>query len=363
MTNQNLSALSAAGVSIWLDDLSRDRLTSGSLAEMVKNDCVTGVTTNPSIFAAAIADGSSYQDQLGEVRSLPIAEVIQHLCAQDVQNACDVFAATFKNTDGDDGWVSIEVAPTLAHDAQATVAQAQQLKDLVGKDNVFVKIPATHEGVEAIEEAIARGISVNATLIFSVARYEEVTLAYLRGLARAAKNGRDISRIRSVASVFISRVDTEVDRRLAELGHPELQGEAAVANARLVYEKACEVFSGQRYEELASQGARAQRVLWASTGTKNPHYSDTRYVTELVAPHTINTMPEKTLRAFADHGHVGTLFGDKEQAEAVFGTLASAGIDLADVFSVLESEGVQKFIDAWHALETNLKTAISTLDK
>lgn len=360
--SSNLNSLVEAGVSVWLDDLSRDRLTTGSLQQLIRDDCVSGVTTNPSIFSAAIADGKAYRSQLEVIKSLPISAVIQQLCAQDVRDACDILQPVFERTNGDDGWVSIEVEPTLAHDAAATVEQARYLKKLVHKANALIKIPATIEGVVAIEDAIAEGISVNATLIFSVERYSEVAHAYQRGLKRALKVGLDLSQIRSVASVFISRVDTEVDNRLRKLGHPEFCGHAAIANAQMVVGAYESEFLGDEFESLSEYGAHSQRLLWASTGTKDANYPDTLYVSNLVYPGAINTMPEKTLRAFADHGAVGkSMVGGASEGEQAMDAITSVGVDLASVFAVLEAEGVQKFVDAWHVLEANIESAVRDL--
>ena len=357
MVNENLKALHDAGVSVWLDDLSRARLASGSLAALIESDSVSGVTTNPTIFAAAFADLSVYGEALAglKARRADVPEAIRALMAADVADACDLFAPTYTASGGFDGRVSIEVDPTLANDTDATVAQAAELRELVGRPNVLVKIPATPAGLPAIRRTIAAGISVNATLIFSVERYREVMDAYLDGLRDALAAGLDVSAIHSVASVFVSRIDTEVDRRLAALGTPEAQallGEAAVANARVAFGEFLRVFEGDAFADLAARGANPQRPLWASTGMKNPAYPDTRYVGELVARPSVNTMPETTLRAFADHGAV---YGDTireaiESAQATLAALGDAGVDLDDVMATLEREGVDKFVMSWDEL-------------
>lgn len=356
--NPRLHALADAGVSIWLDDLSRARLNSGDLAARIKQDSVTGVTTNPTIFAAALSDGTDYEAQLTELGSVSVDEAIKLCTAQDVREACDLFADIYEATSGYDGRVSIEVAPTLANDTEATIVQASELRDLVGRENVLIKIPATKEGLPAITETIASGISVNVTLIFSEERYREVMDAYLTGLENALEAGRDISSIHSVASFFISRVDTEVDKRLEELGAPELKGKAGIANAQVAFGAFNEVFNSERFAALAEQGANKQRPLWASTGTKDPAYSDTLYVSELVAPGVVNTMPEKTMMAYADHGEIGQpMEGTAELGAQTLLAVEEAGVDLADVFQLLEEEGVEKFIVSWHELERSVKNA------
>jgi transaldolase len=356
--NPNLAALSAEGVSVWLDDLSRDRLKSGNLAELIATRSVVGVTTNPSIFQAALSHGDAYDAQVAELaeRGADVDATIRTVTTDDVREACDVLAKQYELSDGIDGRVSIEVDPRLAHDTDKTILQAIELWKIVDRPNTLIKIPATLEGLPAITAVIGEGISVNVTLIFSVQRHKAVMDAYLAGLEAASQAGHDLSKIHSVASFFVSRVDTEVDKRLEALGTGEalaLRGLAAVANARLAYEAYQEVFAGgERFEALKGDGARVQRPLWASTGVKNPDYSDTLYVTELVAPHTVNTMPEKTIDAVADHGVItgDTVSGTAPEAHAVFGKLEAAGIDIDDVFVVLEEEGVQKFEASWHEL-------------
>jgi transaldolase len=355
--SERLKALSDAGVSIWLDDLSRERIETGNLAELVKNKFVVGVTTNPTIFASAISDGERYDD---EVRDLvadgaDVDKVVLELTTSDVQAACDVLRPTYDATDGVDGRVSIEVAPDLAFDTDATLASARQLWAEVDRDNLFVKIPATTEGAPAITDALGEGISINVTLIFGLDRYASVMDAYLKGLEKALDAGHDLSRIHSVASFFVSRVDTEIDKRLEEIGTEEalaLRGKAGVANARLAYRDYQKFFEGDRWAKLAEAGANTQRPLWASTGVKNPDYSDTMYVSELVVANIVNTMPEKTLEAFADHGEVDgdqvtTMYDDAQQ---VMDDLKAVGIEYDDVIATLEQEGVDKFAKSWQEL-------------
>ncbi|MGV0634204.1 transaldolase [Mycolicibacillus trivialis] len=356
--NPNLAALSAAGVSVWLDDLSRDRLTTGNLAELIATRSVVGITTNPTIFQKALAEGDSYEAQLTELagRGADVDAAIRTATTDDVRQACDVLRPQWEASGGVDGRVSIEVDPRLAHETDKTVAQAVELWKIVDRPNLFIKIPATEAGLPAITATLAEGISVNVTLIFSVERYRGVAEAFLAGMEAARAAGHDLASLESVASFFVSRVDTEIDARLEKIGTPEalaLRGKAGVANARLAYAAYREVFeSGERFAALAEAGARVQRPLWASTGVKNPDYPDTLYVTELVAPHTVNTMPEKTIEAVADHGTVtgDTVTGTEQAAAAVFDELAEVGIDVADVFAVLEREGVQKFEASWSEL-------------
>ena len=353
--NPNLAALSAAGVSVWLDDLSRERLQTGNLQELIDTKSVVGVTTNPSIFQAALSKGNAYDGQVKELaeRGADVDATIRTVTTDDVRNACDVLAKQYEQSDGIDGRVSIEVDPRLANDTDKTILQAIELWKIVDRPNLLIKIPATMAGLPAITSVIAEGISVNVTLIFSVERHRLVMDAYLAGLEAAKEAGHDVSKIHSVASFFVSRVDTEIDKRLEKIGSDEalaLRGQAGVANARLAYAAYEEVFvGGDRFEPLKADGARVQRPLWASTGVKNPDYSDTLYVTELVAPHTVNTMPEKTIDAVADHGVINgdTVTGTGDAAQEVFDKLAAAGIDLPDVFKVLEDEGVEKFEKSW----------------
>ncbi|MEN4472885.1 transaldolase [Mycolicibacterium cosmeticum] len=355
--NPNLAALSAAGVSVWLDDLSRDRLQTGNLQNLIDTRSVVGVTTNPSIFQAALSKGDAYDAQVKELaeRGADVDATIRTVTTDDVRNACDLFAKAYEASGGVDGRVSIEVDPRLAHDTDKTILQAIELWKIVDRPNLLIKIPATEAGLPAITAVIAEGISVNVTLIFSVERHRAVMDAYLEGLEKAKEAGHDLSKIHSVASFFVSRVDTEIDARLEKLGSEEalaLRGQAGVANARLAYAAYEEVFGGERFAKLKESGARVQRPLWASTGVKNPDYSDTLYVTELVAPNTVNTMPEKTLEAVADHGVItgDTISGTAEASQQVFDKLSAIGIDLTDVFLVLENEGVDKFEKSWGEL-------------
>jgi transaldolase len=354
-SNSNLAALSDAGVSIWLDDLSRHRITSGNLAELISDYAVVGVTSNPTIFAKALSNAADYDAQVNELaaRGASVDDAVREITTTDVRNAADVFRSVYEATGGLDGRVSLEVDPRLAHDTERTVAEAVDLWKAVDRPNLMVKIPATVEGLPAITRALAEGVSVNVTLIFSVQRYRDVMDAFLTGLERARNNGHDLSTIASVASFFVSRVDTEVDKRLRSIeGGDALLGKAAVANARLAYAAYQEVFSSDRWKALAAQGARPQRPLWASTGVKDPSYSDTLYVDELVAPNTVNTMPEATLHATADHADVrgDTVSGTGAAAQEVFDALSAAGVDLDDVFAVLEREGVEKFEKSWEEL-------------
>jgi transaldolase len=353
--NPNLAALSAAGVSVWLDDLSRDRLNTGNLQELIDTKCVVGVTSNPTIFQLALSKGHAYDAQIAELaeRGADVDAAIRTVTTDDVRAACDVLRPQWEASHGVDGRVSLEVDPRLAHDTDKTILQAIELWKIVDRPNLFIKIPATLAGLPAITAVIAEGISVNVTLIFSVERHRAVMDAYLSGLEAAKEGGHDLSKIHSVASFFVSRVDTEIDKRLEKIGSDKalaLRGQAGVANARLAYGAYEEVFvGGSRFDALMADGARVQRPLWASTGVKNPDYSDTLYVTELVAPNTVNTMPEKTIDAVADHGVItgDTVTGTTAAAQGTFDELAAAGIDLPDVFKVLEDEGVEKFEKSW----------------
>ena len=357
MSNERLGQLADAGVSIWLDDMSRERLNSGNLQELITDKHVVGVTTNPTIFAGALAKGDAYDEQVRELaaRGASVVDAVREITVADVQQACDVFSGTWETTGGVDGRVSLEVDPGLARDTEGTVAQALDLWKAVDRPNLLVKIPATEAGLPAITRALAEGVSVNVTLIFSVERYRAVMGAFLDGLEQAAANGQELSRIASVASFFVSRVDAEIDKRLEALGGDDalaLRGKAAVANSRLAYAAYEEVFSSDRWQALEAKGARKQRPLWASVGVKNPEYSDTLYVTELVVADTVNTMPEKTLLAFGDHGevHGDRVTGTAGEAQEVFDALERVGVDLTDVFLVLENEGVEKFEKSWTEL-------------
>jgi transaldolase len=356
-STDNLAALSEAGVSIWLDDLSRQRINSGNLVELITERHVVGVTSNPTIFAHAVEHAEDYADQVCALasRGASAEEAIREIVVADVQQACDVFSGTWETSGGVDGRVSLEVDPRVAHDTEATIAQAGELWKVVDRPNLMIKIPATVESLPAITGALADGISVNVTLVFSVERHRKVMAAFFEGLEQASANGYDLATIASVASFFVSRVDTEVDKRLEAIGTEEalaLRGQAAVANARLAYAAYQQEFSTERWAQLKEAGARPQRPLWASTGVKNPAYPDTKYVTELIAPGVVNTMPENTLLAVADHGEVlgDQVSGTAEQAQRVFDELSEVGIDLDDVFDVLEREGVEKFDASWSEL-------------
>lgn len=351
-----LRALADVGVSVWLDDLSRDRLTTGNLKELIQSG-ISGVTTNPSIFQAALSVGHAYDEQVARLAAegTDVDEAVFHLTTQDVRDACDLLMPLYEETGGVDGRVSIEVDPRLAHDHHATVEQAKRLYDAVARPNVLIKIPATLEGLPAISDALTEGISVNVTLIFALDRYRAVMNAFLTGLEQAREHGRDLSTIHSVASFFVSRVDTEVDKRLDALGTEPaaaLRGRAGIANARLAYQAYEEVFSTPRWTNLADDGAHPQRPLWASTGVKDPAYPDTMYVTELVAPGTVNTMPEKTLDAVVDHGSVtgDTVTGGYAEAGEVLDALERLGISYTEVTEQLEKEGVDKFEKSWEEL-------------
>ncbi|WP_435273571.1 transaldolase [Streptomyces parvulus] len=352
-----LKRLADQGVSVWLDDLSRRRIESGGLAGLVRTRNVVGVTTNPSIFQAAIGSGEGYEEQLADLatRGVTVDEAVRMMTTADVRAAADVLREVYDATGGRDGRVSIEVDPRLAHDTRATVAEARQLAWLVDRPNVMIKIPATRAGLPAITEVIGAGISVNVTLVFSLERYAEVMDAYLAGLERARAAGLDLAGIHSVASFFVSRVDTEIDKRLTLLGTEEalaLRGRAALANARLAYEAYERVFAGDRFTALAGARANPQRPLWASTGVKDPAFRDTLYVEELVAPGTVNTMPEATLDAAADHGDVrgDTVTGGYAQARADLAAVERLGVPYDEVVEQLEQEGVAKFEDAWRDL-------------
>ncbi|EMD28964.1 transaldolase [Amycolatopsis azurea] len=367
MSTDKLAQLSEAGVSIWLDDLSRERLNTGNLAALIRDKHVVGVTTNPTIFANAMSKGEAYDEQTKELaaRGADVEATIRELTTTDVRNAADLFRDVYTATNGVDGRVSIEVDPRLAKETDKTVAEAQDLWKTVDRPNVLIKIPATEEGLPAITRTLAEGISVNVTLIFSVERYKAVIEAYFAGLEQAKANGHDLKGIHSVASFFVSRVDTEIDKRLGAIGTDAataLRGEAAIANARLAYAAFEELFASDRWKALAEEGANAQRPLWASTGVKDPEYSDTRYVDQLVVKDTVNTMPEKTLDASADHADVtgDTVTGKGPDAQAVFDKLSVVGIDIDDVFKVLEDEGVEKFEKSWVEL---LETVTGQLEK
>jgi transaldolase len=363
-----LQQLSDAGVSIWLDDLSRERLETGNLADLVEHSHVVGVTSNPSIFQSALSKGERYDAQIRELAALgsDTDQTVRVLTTDDVREACKVLRPVYDATDGVDGRVSIEVSPGLAHDTEQTVAEAADLWKTVDQPNLMIKIPGTVEGGPAITETLAAGISVNVTLIFGLDQYRNVMEAHLAGLEKARENGHDLTTIHSVASFFVSRVDTEIDKRLDATTSgsgtdADLKGKAGVANARLAYQAYEETLAGERWASLEADGARRQRPLWASTGVKNPDYRDTMYVDDLVVEDTVNTMPEATMKAVADHGEIK---GDQvrpfyDDAAAHMAALAEAGIDYDDVIEVLIKEGVDKFVTAWAELGETVTEALA----
>ncbi|GAA1666442.1 transaldolase [Nonomuraea maheshkhaliensis] len=352
--SENLNKLSGQGVAIWLDDISRERLRTGNLDQLIKEKNVVGVTSNPTIFASALSKGDAYDSQLHDlaVRGVDVGEAVRAITTYDIRWAADVLRPVYDASGGVDGRVSLEVDPRLARESEKTIAEARALWWLVDRPNLLIKIPATVEGLPAITQAISEGISVNVTLIFSLERYRAVMDAWLTGLEAAQAKGLDLGSIESVASFFVSRVDTEIDKRLDQLGKPELKGKAGVANARLAYAAFEDVVNSERWQRLRAAGARPQRPLWASTGVKNPEYSDTLYVDQLVAPGTVNTMPEKTLDATADHANItgDTVRPFYEQAWNTMAALKDAGVDYDDVVKVLEDEGVEKFEASWNEL-------------
>ena len=354
-----LHQLAERGQSVWIDFLSRGFVHDGELRRMIEDDAVTGITSNPSIFQQAIANGREYDDQLKELVSTTddATEIFFALAVDDVRDACDVLRPIWERTEGQDGYVSLEVDPTLAHDTERTLEQAIRLHDEVGRPNVLIKIPATLEGLPAIEDAIARGVPINITLIFSLERYRAVVEAYLRGLERFVDGGGDPRTVSSVASFFVSRIDTETDKRLEAVGHAELQGRLGIDNAKLAYKHFQEAFSGLRWEALRAKGAGVQQPLWASTSTKNPAYRDTMYVEELIGPDTVNTMPPETVRAFQDHGVVrgDTVLEGVGEAERLLDELREAGVDYDDVVETLEREGVDKFVASFDELIAGIR--------
>jgi transaldolase len=368
--NDRLQALSDQGVSVWLDDISRGRLESGNLAKLIETRHVVGVTSNPTIFAKAVADAEDYADQVTELaaRGVSVAEAMRAIMTYDVRWGCDVMRPVYDATDGKDGRVSIEVDPRLAHDCDATLAEARALWWLVDRPNVMIKIPATEEGLAAIAAATSEGISVNVTLIFSLERYRLVMDSYMTGLERARDNGVDVSTIGSVASFFVSRIDTEVDKRLDEIGTDEaksLRSKVAVANARLAYQAYEDVIGSDRWKALEQAGARRQRPLWASTSVKDPDLPDTMYVTELVAPDTVNTMPEATIEATADHADISgdSITGNYADAREVLDRMEKVGIAYDDVVKVVEDEGVDKFEKAGQEMVDTVKAALDKAAK
>jgi transaldolase len=354
MSKSRLHQLSELGQSVWIDSLSREWLRTGELVRMMDEDAVVGVTSNPTIFQKAMSEGGWYDDQLREVlaEENDLKEIFLRLAFDDIGEACDLLRPVWDGADGLDGYVSLEVDPRLAHDTEGTIEEAQRFHETVDRPNLYVKIPATKAGLPAIEEMISRGKNINVTLIFGLERYAEVAEAYIRGLERLVEAGGDPWQVTSVASFFVSRVDTETDKRLDAIGgHDHLKGRLAIANAKLAYQRYKEIFSGPRWEPLAAKGATPQRCLWASTSTKNPEYRDVMYVEELIGPDTVNTMPKETIEAFQDHGVVRlTLEGGLDEAGQLFEELAQAGIDYDDVTRVLEDEGVQKFADSFDEL-------------
>jgi transaldolase len=364
-TASPLHRLRTAGVSPWSDQISREMLDSGELERRIEEDAITGVTSNPSIFAKAIVGSDDYDADVAEMngRGASTTEIISTLMGDDIQRGCDALREVYERTDGRDGFISVEVTPTLAHDTEATVAEAREWVKRIDRPNLLVKVPATEAGLPAIRRLIGEGISINVTLIFSLERYRQVMAAYLDGIETYIEQGGDPARVASVASFFVSRMDSEVDNRLEEIGTPEamdLRGRTAIANARLAYRAFLDTFSGERWQGLVSRGARIQRPLWASTSTKNPDYRDTLYVEELVAPRTVNTMPLETIDAYQEHGPEPVAFGPEEMAEAqtVIDGMGRVGVDYDDVMEVLEREGVDKFIASWEELVADVDQAV-----
>ena len=350
--NERLKKLQEIGQSVWVDSLSRDDIQNGNLQRMME-DGVLGVTSNPTIFQQAIAQSELYDQELQELaeKTDDAKEIFRQIAVRDIQDACDIFMSVYEQTDLKDGYASLEVAPELAFDTEGTIARAKLVWEMVDRPNLLVKIPATREGLPAIEESIAAGISVNVTLIFSLERYRAVAQAYIRGVEGLVEGGGDPSKVASVASFFVSRVDTETDRRLEEVGREDLKGRLAIDNAKIVYQEFKKIFSGPKWESLESRGATKQRPLWASTSTKNPQYKDTIYVDNLIGPETVNTMPLSTLEATMDHAEVRpTLEEGIEEAHKLLEELKEAGVDYDEVVEVLEKEGVQKFVDSYNEL-------------
>lgn len=350
--NDRLQKMNELGQAPWVDELTRDDIQNGGLEQMIE-DGIVGVTSNPAIFQKAIGDSDLYDDQLQELagKEDDPKEIFWEIAKRDIQAACDIFMPVYERTDGQDGFVSLEVQPDIAYDTQATIEEAQRLHEMVDRPNLFVKIPATIPGLIAIEEMISRGRSINVTLMFSLERYREVARAYIRGLRRLVENGGDPSGVRSVASFFVSRIDSEADDRLEALGADDLKGQLAIANAKLAYQAYKQIFSGRDWEELESQGAHKQRLLWASTSTKNPDYSDVIYVENLVGPETVNTMPKSTVEDVKDHAEIRpTLEEGVEEAKALFERLREVGLDYEDVTETLETEGIQKFADPFNQM-------------
>jgi transaldolase len=367
MAKSRLQQLNALGQSVWIDSLSREMLETGELERLIREDAVSGVTSNPTIFQKALAEGDWYDTELRELASLgDTREIFSRMAENDVRQACDLFRPVHEATGGRDGYVSIEVDPTLAYETELTYEQTLRFHADIDRPNLYVKIPATRPGLPAIEDATAAGLAVNITLIFSLQRYKEVVEAYLRGLERRVSQAGSLERINSVASFFVSRVDTEADRRLEAIGTPQalaLRGKLAVANARLAYRHFQESFSGERWEYLASKGARIQRCLWASTSTKNPAYPDTLYVDELIGRDTVNTMPIETVRAFQDHGTVRETLGEGlDEAESLLEQLTSVGVSYDEVVDTLEAEGVQKFSNSFSELRAGIESKLKAME-
>jgi transaldolase len=367
MAESRLHQLSARGQSVWIDYLSRDLLETGELKRMMEEDAVVGVTSNPTIFQKAISHGSAYDEQLKELleHEDDAKEIFLHLAVRDVENALDLLEPVHEGN-AEDGYVSIEVDPNLAYDTKATYEEAIRLHEWIDRPNLYVKIPGTEAGLKAIEDCIAAGRSINVTLLFSLQRHGESMEAYLAGLERFVADGGDPAQVRSVASFFVSRVDTEADKRLEAIGTEEalaLRGKLAIANARLAYERYRQAFSGSRWEALAARGALPQRCLWASTSTKNPDYRDVLYVEELIGPHTVNTMPEETIQAFQDHGEVrgDTVLDGVDEAHRLLEQLAAVGVDYDDVVATLEKEGVEKFSDSFAELLDGVRAKRETV--
>ncbi len=357
MSKTRLQELSEHGQSVWLDYLSRDILESGKLAEMMDRDAVVGVTSNPTIFQKALASGDAYDDQLKGLlgHEEDLKEIFLALSADDVKGGLELLRPIFDASGGEDGYVSWEVDPEIAYDRERTYEEAKRLHEWIDEPNLYVKIPATAPGVGAIEDSVAAGRNINVTLIFSLQRHDEVMEAYIRGLERFAADGGDLATVRSVASFFVSRVDTEADKRLEQVGRNDLAGKLAIANAKLAYQSYKRVFSGDRWDRLAAKGANTQRCLWASTSTKNPAYRDVMYVEELIGPYTVNTMPEETIEAFQGHGRVvDTLEQGVDAAKRLLDDLREAGVDYDDVTDTLEKEGVQKFTDSFVELKQGI---------
>jgi transaldolase len=356
MARSRLHELSERGQSVWIDSISREWLQNGFLEQLIREDAVVGVTSNPTIFQKALAGGAWYDEQLRELLGsgdeLEPKEIFYRLAVKDIQDACDVLRRVWDEGSGRDGYVSMEVDPTLAYDQAGTIEEALRLHEWIDKRNLFVKIPATEPGLGAIEECIAQGRSINVTLIFSLDRYAAVAESYLRGLERLLEGGGDPGTVASVASFFVSRVDTEADKRLDAVGAPQLKGKLAIANAKLAYARYEGIFSGDRWQALAAAGATPQRCLWASTSTKNPDYRDVMYVEELIGPETVNTMPRETIEAFQEHGEIrgDTILEGVDEARTLLEELAAAGVDYDDVVETLETEGVQKFADSFEEL-------------